>query len=194
MCYAHWMHPSPSPFAGPMPVLTTDQLRLRAFAASDAVAVEAAVSDVAVAEQTLSIPHPYPPGAAVDFIAATQREWSAGTVATWAVVQRDIDAVVGAAMLRFAWPHRRAEIGFWIARAAWRRGIATEAVRVVLEYGFDRLGLHRVEARRWVGNEASGRVLAKAGFRDEGVLRGALVRDGIARDVTISGRLRDDPR
>ncbi|MFM8780685.1 MAG: GNAT family N-acetyltransferase, partial [Gemmatimonadota bacterium] len=187
------MRPSPSPFAGPMPVLTTDQLLLRAFVSSDAVAVEAAVSDVAVAEQTLSIPHPYPPGAAVDFIAATQREWSAGTVATWAVVQRDVGAVVGAVMLRFAWPHRRAEIGYWIARAAWGRGIATEAVRVVLEYGFDRRGLHRVEARRWVGNEASGRVLAKAWFRDEGVLRGALVRDGIARDVIISGRLRDDP-
>lgn len=194
MCYAHRMRPAPSPFAGPMPVLTTGPLVLRAFVARDAAAVEAAVSDVGVAEQTLSIPHPYPRGAAVDFIAATQREWSAGTVATWAVVQRDVDVVVGAVMLRFAWPHRRAEVGYWVARTAWGRGLATEAVRVVLDYGFDVLGLHRVEARRWVGNEASGRVLAKVGLRDEGILRGALVRDGIARDVIISGRLRDDAR
>lgn len=194
MCYAPAVRPSPSPFGGPPPVLGTARLVLRALEPRDAAAVEAAVADAAVARQTLAIPHPYPSAAAAEFIAATHAEWAAGKAVTWAIVTREDGALVGAMMLRFAWPHHRAELGYWVARPAWGRGIATEAARAVVAYAFDGLGLHRVEARRWVGNEASGRVLAKVGLRDEGVQRGALWRDGEAHDVIVSGLLRDDPR
>ena len=110
------MRPSPSPFGGPLPALDTPRLRLRAFVATDAPAVERAVSDAEVARGTLAIPHPYPRGAARTFITGTAAEWAEGHAATWAVVTQDDEALVGAMMLRFTWPHRRAELGYWIAR------------------------------------------------------------------------------
>ncbi|MEK0431069.1 MAG: hypothetical protein RL139_873 [Gemmatimonadota bacterium] len=194
MWYAPRMRPVPPPFAEPLPSLQTARLLLRALERTDAAAVHEAVAVAEVAQQTLAIPHPYPAGAADGFIADAAAAWQAGTAATWAVVHRAEDRLVGMISLRFVWPHRRAELGYWIARPAWGNGYATEAARAVIAHAFDALGLHRVEARRFDGNAASGRVLAKAGLRDEGCLRGALWRDGVARDVIISGILAGDPR
>lgn len=64
-----------------------------------------------------------------------------------------------------------AEIGYDLAKRHWGQGLMTEALVPMLRFGFERMGLNRIEADVTVGNEASVRVLAKLGFREEGVLR-----------------------
>ena len=78
-----------------------------------------------------------------------------------------------------------AEIGYWLGRAFWGRGIVTDAVRAVACYGLERLALTRVYALPFARNAASRRVLAKAGFVEEGVLRKAAIKDGEVIDLVM---------
>ena len=181
-------------FAMPLPTLTAERLTLRPFVPDDAPDVTRCLSDAAVARNTLTIPHPYPEGAAAEFIARQPPDWSAGKRAVWAITLRDAGALVGAVGLHFALAHHRAEVGYWIAVPAWGKGIATEAVRRVIAFGFDELGLHRLDAQHYVENPASGRVMTKAGMRHEGLMRGVVFRDGIPRDNERYAILRTDPR
>jgi [ribosomal protein S5]-alanine N-acetyltransferase len=192
-----------APFEGPQPVLHAPRLVLRPFEAADADAVERLLADPEIAEGTLTIPHPYPPGSAGPWIATHAESWRAGTSGTWAVTRRpraDAEAgaasgaLVGAMSLRFVPRHRKAEVGYWIARAEWGRGYATEALARLLDFAFGDAGLHRVEAHHFVENPASGRVMQRAGMRAEGTRRGAVVRQGVPRDVVEYGILASDPR
>lgn len=177
-----------------VPVLQTERLTLRPFAPADADRLQSLLSDGRIAEGTLRIPHPYPAGAAIEWISTLPGLWQAGTMAVWAVVRRADDVLVGSYSLRIRASHHRAEVGYWVAREVWGQGVATEAARAVLVFGFDTLNLHRIDAHYFVENPASGRVLEKAGMRHEGRLRGAVFRDGVPRDLELCAMLRTDPR
>jgi len=82
-----------------------------------------------------------------------------------------------------------AEVGYWVGRRHWNRGIATSAVRGLCEYGFKALGLHRIFATVIVWNSPSFRVLEKAGFQREGVLRNACVKEGRVLDMAMYARV-----
>lgn len=188
------MDQSGPPFDRPLPCLETDRLVLRPFVAADAADVAHCLAERDVARQTLTVPHPYPDGAAETFIAGHPAAWAAGKGATWAVVERAGGALVGAIGLRIVPAHRRAEIGYWIARPSWGKGYATEVTRRVIAFGFDDLGLHRLEAHHFLENPASGQVMRNAGMVPEGVHRGVVWRDGEPRDLASFGILRTDPR
>lgn len=80
---------------------------------------------------------------------------------------------------------RSGEIGYWLGEAYWGRGITTEAVAAVKEYGFEKLGLYRVFAEVFEWNRASMRVLEKAGFAVEGRMRKHAVKDGRVIDQIL---------
>jgi len=67
--------------------------------------------------------------------------------------------------------HRRAELGYWIAVHNWNRGYATEASKRLIDFAFEVLGLHRIEARHFLRNPASGKVMKKLGMTPEGIER-----------------------
>ena len=75
-----------------------------------------------------------------------------------------------------------AEIGYWLGRAYWGRGIVTDAVRLATTHAFAALGLRRVFAVPFAPNAASHRVLEKAGYVREGTLRRSAVKDGALLD------------
>ena len=87
---------------------------------------------------------------------------------------------------------RTAELGYWIAPERQGRGYATAAVRLLLAYGFEQRGFHRVEARIFERNDASRAVVEKAGFTHEGRVRESEFIDGAYRDVDIYGLLADE--
>lgn len=182
------------PYAKPLPTLTSPRLVLRAFAPGDAPDVRRYLADESVARNTLTIPHPYPDGAAEEFIARHAPDWQAGKRATWAITRKADGALVGAIGLQLTRTHRRAELGYWIAAPEWGKGFATEATRRVIDFAFDDLGLHRVEAHHFIENPASGRVMRNAGMVPEGVHRGVVWRDGVARDLASFAILRTDRR
>lgn len=86
---------------------------------------------------------------------------------------------------------RTAAIGYWLAEPFWGRGIVTEAVRLVTDYGFRTFDLVRIGAGIFEGNPASMRVLEKAGYQLEGRRRKAVCKDGQVLDevyyVTFRG-------
>ena len=80
-------------------------------------------------------------------------------------------------------PAEQAELGYWIARADWGRGYATEAARAVLDLAFHGLRLRRIEAGHFIDNTSSQRVLAKLGFAAKGsrMLYRSGLRPGVER-------------
>lgn len=85
-----------------------------------------------------------------------------------------------------------AEVGYVLNRSFWGQGIASEAVRAVLNFGFRTLCLLRIEAQYIEENERSKRVLEKCGFVSEGVRRKALKVNGIMRNVCTASVLSED--
>jgi ribosomal-protein-alanine N-acetyltransferase len=87
----------------------------------------------------------------------------------------------------------RCKMGYVIGeKALWSRGYATEAVRAVVAHAFGALGLHRIQAGAYPTNPASIRVLEKAGFRREGVLRASVRRGDGFIDEIVFGLLRSE--
>ena len=110
----------------------------------------------------------------------------------WAITLRGQDRVLGGVSLH-AWEkyHRRAEVGYDLARAFWGQGIGSEAVRAVLAFGFTELNLNRIEAATIADNHESVNLLKKLGFRLEGLRRGySWEEDGTFHDSAMFGLLR----
>jgi RimJ/RimL family protein N-acetyltransferase len=82
-----------------------------------------------------------------------------------------------------------AEIGYWLGEEFWNRGITTEAAQIVTEYAFQTLHLARVHAEVFHWNTASMRVLEKAGFVREGVLRKSAYKDRQWVDEVVFARI-----
>jgi ribosomal-protein-alanine N-acetyltransferase len=78
-----------------------------------------------------------------------------------------------------------AEIGYWLGEAVWGRGIATEALRGVTAEAFKRYDLTRIYAVPFADHKASIRVLEKAGYVREGVMRRSAIKDGRVRDQAL---------
>ncbi|MFC4786105.1 GNAT family N-acetyltransferase [Nocardioides sp. MAHUQ-72] len=103
------------------------------------------------------------------------------------------DEVIGSASVWTTSPvDRVGELGYTIRRDCWGRGYATEVARLLVELGFGQLDLERLAATCDPANEASVRVLEKAGLRREGLLRGLYLVRGRRRDRLMFGCLRAD--
>ena len=90
----------------------------------------------------------------------------------WTLRDRATGEPVGGAMLMVRREGSPVEIGFLLAKRAWGRGLASEAVQAVVEHAFAERGVRAIEAFTDQRNEASARVLLKAGFRDLGLCPG----------------------
>ncbi|MDP8911101.1 MAG: GNAT family N-acetyltransferase [Actinomycetota bacterium] len=172
------------------PRLTTQRLVLRPFTQDDAPAVQRLASAKEIADGTLSIPHPYPDGAAAAWIAGHAES----DALQWAIVRRSDDELLGTIALRPEREHLRAEVGYWIGVSYWNQGYATDAVRAVLRHGLEGLALNRIYAHHFTRNPASGRVMQRAGMRHEGTLREHTLKDGEFLDSAVYAMLRDDLR
>jgi RimJ/RimL family protein N-acetyltransferase len=145
-----------------IPVLETRRLKLRAPRRGDVKAMALLANDRRIAENTARIPHPYGEADARHFIGAVNKQ---GGEATF-VITLD-DKLIGACGVdpREGVP----EIGYWLGAPYWGQGLATEAVRAVIDYAFDDLGHEALQAGARVTNPASRRVLEKCGFQWTGV-------------------------
>ncbi|OBW60737.1 GNAT family N-acetyltransferase [Dehalococcoides mccartyi] len=172
--------------------LSTPRLVLRAFSRADADMVAELAGDALIADTTLNIPHPYLPEMAVKWINSQPKKLAANTEQHFAVTEKDSGYLLGACGLVFCFPHQRAELGYWIGRPYWNQGYATEALQALVRYAFLDLNLHRLQAYYLTRNPASGRVMAKAGFKHEGSFPKHLLKNGVFEDVEYCGLLRND--
>jgi [ribosomal protein S5]-alanine N-acetyltransferase len=176
----------------PQPELLTARLRLRRPVRLDAPDVERLAGDFAVASTTLSIPHPYPDGGGAAWIESLAPAYEEDRQAVFAITDRGSGAFYGAVGLTLHPDHDRAELGYWVGHPFWGRGYATEAAGAMLAWGFRTLGLHRINARCFVRNPASDRVLMKLGMRHEGTAREHFKRWDGYEDVNEYGILQEE--
>jgi [ribosomal protein S5]-alanine N-acetyltransferase len=113
------------------------------------------------------------------------------TVLTWCIMDKKQGTVIGRIDLGGFVKKTMAEIAYYISPAEWGRGMATEAVAEVVRFGFEKLKLHRIQATVLPENSASLRVLAKAGFTKEGVLRKFLIGKEF-HDTVMLAAVRED--
>ena len=177
--------------SGRQPDLRTERLRLRAFRPDDAHDVRELAGAREIADNTLTVPHPYPAGAAEAWIASLEPAFARGEMAAFAVTDED-GMLVGACGLKVETEDGIAEIGYWVGVPYWGRGYASEAARAVVDFGFRELGLRRIWARVFVRNPASVRVVEKAGLRHEGTLRRNLRKGDELLDHHVHGILREE--
>ena len=85
-----------------------------------------------------------------------------------------------------------AEIGYWLGPRYWNRGIMSAAVRAATEYGFQRCSLTRIYALPFSANTASHRVLEKAGYVREGLLRRSAIKNGVVQDQVLFAAIDTD--
>ena len=171
------------------PTLGTDRVVLREWTASDAADLFVFRSDPE-AQRFNSAPMQDVSEAAA-LIEHLRAEYAAQRMIQWAVTLREDDRAIGLFGFNY-WErfHRRAEIGYDLARAHWGRGIATEALGAVLRFGFDDMRLHRVETETIADNHASVRLLGRFDFQLEGLRREySLEDDGAYHASAVYGLL-----
>lgn len=174
------------------PTLETARLLLRPVASTDHAALDALHRDAEVLRFWDSPPW-REPGRAARFVAASRRMAEDDAGVRLAIERREDAAFVGwCALSRWSPEHRSAAITFILAREAWGRGLATEAGRALLGWGYATLPLHRVQGEVDTRNAASARVLEHLGFQREGTLRQDCVVDGVVSDSWVYGLLRPE--
>ena len=110
----------------------------------------------------------------------------------WAIQLKEGGKCIGCIDLRLIPEHEKTEFGYALNRLYWDKGYATEALSAVLRLCFEKLELNRVEAGHFAGNEASGRVMEKAGMKKEGCFAKSQKIKGVFRDLVYYGITKDD--
>lgn len=171
------------------PILQTTRLNLRKFTLADADTVELLAGDLRVAETTAAIPHPYPKGAAAEWISKHGAIFENREGVVYAITDRASDGLLGAINLLAISPaHARCELGYWVAFEHWSKGICTEAAQALIDYAQQEFGATRVVARCLASNLGSARVMEKVGL----VLEGRLIKHekhrGTFEDLLLYGK------
>lgn len=145
-------------------VIETERLTLRPLRPSDAGPITLYAGDRRVAEMLTSVPHPYPPGAAEQFIASALNGRLGEQV--WALDATKIDGpeFIGTIGMKRRTPP---ELGYWVGPPFWRTGYASEAAQAVVA-AVMAAGAPSITALVFAENEASASVLLSAGFHETG--------------------------
>lgn len=113
------------------------------------------------------------------------------TLFKWGIALKESDAVIGTCTLFHPdMRNRRAEIGYALAHSYWRKGYVQESLRALINFAFDELNLHRIEADVDPQNAASIRTLERLGFKREGYMRERWLVNGGIYDSLFYGLLR----
>ena len=167
-------------------ILETPRLWLRPVELANASVIQKAAAAREIADTMISIPHPYPDGEARRYIARQQAERDAGCAITFTIKLKAGKKFCGLIEVReIDREHLQGELSFWLILNLWGEGYMSEAVRSVVQYGFEVLNLNRLYAYHMLRNPASGRILEKNGFTQEGLLRQRVIKWGRFEDVAL---------
>jgi [ribosomal protein S5]-alanine N-acetyltransferase len=176
-----------------LPTVAGSMVTLRDLRLSDAPTLLAMLSTEEVA-RFIS-----PPPTTVEgferFIAWTHRERAAGNYVCFGIVPHGLETAIGIIQIRQLEPgFSTAEWGFAIGSAFWGTGVFADAAKLAVDFGFESLGVHRLEARAAVGNGRGNGALRKIGALQEGILRKSFLRNGQYLDQTLWTILDEDWR
>ena len=171
-----------------LPILETERLRLAPVVAGDVDDVFPLMMDPEVMAYW-DVPEIQDPDRVAAIVDSQVAAMAHGEAVYWTLRTLADGRFVGCCDLaEIDRGHKRGEIGFLLGRLAWAEGYALEAMRSVVAYAAAS-GLRRLTARTHIGNRRSDQVLEALGFRQEGLLRGHVLRDGERRDCRLFGIL-----
>ena len=173
--------------------LETRRLILRRFRPEDAEDMYAGWASDPEVTRFLT----WPPHGSVEVTRTLLNSWISryenGAYFNWAIEWKETGRVIGnISVVRLEEAIENAEIGYCLSRTYWGRGIMPEALRAVMDYLFDTAGISRISAGHDVNNPNSGRVMEKAGLKEEGVRRGFGRNNTGICDMSTHALLRDD--
>jgi RimJ/RimL family protein N-acetyltransferase len=145
-------------------LLETERLLLRPPRAADISHLMPLINDFEVSKNLSRVPYPYTEDDACAFIVRMAEGWRSGTDHTLAIVRKPT-VFLGLCGVH---PSQDWEVGYWLGRPFWGKGYATEACGRAIAWAFDDLRAETLNAGWFHDNPASGRVLAKLGFRSTG--------------------------
>lgn len=175
-----------------LPTLETERLLLRKMRLEDAEDLFEYASDPEVAKYTTWVTH--------ESLADSQRflnfileRYPRGEFADWGIIHKTDRKFIGTCgFAEWAIFPNCAEVGYALSRKYWGKGYVPEAVWKLLNFGFETLNLHRIEARCKVENIASARVMEKVGMKFQGIFPQQMYVKGEYWDLKVYSILRQE--
>ncbi len=172
-----------------LPTLDAPRVRLRWLTAADVDALFDIYSDAAMMRYWSS-PAMTERAEAEALLAKVHAGFAGKSAFQWGVERKDDGRLLGSCTLFYLHPaNQRAEIGYALASAYWKKGYMTEALTALLDYAFGPMRLRRLEADIDPRNENSMRIVGRLGFRQEGLLRERWNVAGEIQDTAFLGLL-----
>jgi RimJ/RimL family protein N-acetyltransferase len=166
---------------------------LRAWRADDVESLTELCQDPEIARWT-RVPERYGPGDARAYIDSCEESLRTGRSLDLAIAEPGGGRLLGSiSLMRFAWPQRRGEVGYWLGAPARGQGHATRATRLICHWGLRELGLERIDLFAAAGNHRSQAVAERAGFTREALLRAYTAGRHGREDMVCFGLLAGDP-
>lgn len=131
-----------------------------------------------------NLPKPYKKKNASEYVRKCKRDLEKMEQYNFLITEQKTGIVAGAiGFVKLDKKDKNGELGYWLGKRYWGKGFMSEAVGLILNFGFNKLKLHRIYARVFEENIASSVVLKKAGFKLEGRMREKWHRFGRWHDV-----------
>jgi RimJ/RimL family protein N-acetyltransferase len=162
-------------------------IAIRRIAPTDAEDIARLANDYDIARMTASLPHPYTRENAREWLTALECRPHEHVFAVCGG-----ETFLGVVGLTCKPELGRAELGYWLGKPYWGRGVATAAAGLAIDYAFDKLNLRKVFGFCFGVNAASRRVMEKNGMQPEGCLRQHFERFGQVHDLLCFGLLREE--
>lgn len=173
------------------PTIQTERLILNQPLHTDVPDIVRYIDHPIIYQNTLNIPRPYFEKDAIIWLGKGLEGFKDGTIHRFAIRLKEDPTFIGAIGLIVDLRHNRAEVGYWIAEPFWNQGYMTEALAVMLRYGFTKVELQKIIATYIPTNVASSKVMEKCGMIKEGELKDHTRKDGVYQTV-IQYRLTKD--
>lgn len=159
-----------------MPQLVSGDICLREFSPADRRQLAKLANNRKIFDNVRDFfPHPYSEQNAEEFIGVCMNE---NPQVTFAIrFQNEFAGVIGLVLQSDVY-RKSAELGYWLGEPFWNKGIASQAVNLVVSYGFYSLELVRIYTGVFDFNKASQRVLEKCGFTLEGIFKKSIIKNG----------------
>lgn len=182
------------PTGAAMKIVVNDQIYLSEFRSSDKNSLVEHLNDRDIYDRTLRIPFPYTDASADEWFARSDKiTQQQGRAVHWAIRTGDDTLIGGCGFDGFqVGKSHQGEVGYWLAKPFWGRGIMTAVVQRVCQHAFQEFGLVKIIAHVFSHNPASARVLEKCSFQEEGFLRKHCLKDGKFIDARLFGLFREE--
>lgn len=167
--------------------IETERLILRRFQLGDADRVAEICNDDDVYKGTLALPHPYTVECAKEWISRHDANFENEAYFDFAITDKKTGELYGCIGMGLNRKDRNAELGYWMDKKHWGCGYATEAAEAMIHFAFEEKGYHRVCARHFASNPASGRVMQKCHMTYEGTMKEHIFKIDKFEDVVHYG-------